>query len=185
MFTFFLILLSFSIHILANPTPQNSNDVIVADSYLNAEPVDDSDSLNSPQNILVAGTNLVGSPSIGCTSDASTNEISDESVPAGGINRRQTACPVDYGSMPESLTQTGKEPAIEKKPSETPNGRCSDVKLKLYTCGGPIVGHPEYPWSGSTDPFNDKVLNCVPGKSSEKNFIIFDQIFFFFFFFCQ
>ena len=174
MLIFLLTSLSLSFHILANPISQNLNDIVVADNSLNAEGVENSNDLNSPQKTFVAGTNLVELTSIECTSDASTDEISDKSTSTSEFSRRSaSSCPVDYGSMPDAITQTGEEHAGERKPSEPSKNPCSDYpQTKLFTCGGPIIGHPEFPWTGATDPFDDKILNCVQGK-------FFNEIFYF------
>lgn len=177
MFIFLLTSLSLSFYTLANPISQNLDAIVVADNSLNAEGVKNSNNLNFPQNTLVAGPNLVELPSIDCTSDASTNEISDESTSTSEFNRRSaSSCPVNYGSMPDAITQTREEHAGERKPSEPSKNPCSDYpKTKLFTCGGPIIGHPEFPWAGAADPFDDKILNCFQGKFFQKNLCFFSS----------
>lgn len=133
-------------------------------------------SLNSAHNTFVAGTNLAEFTSVECTSNAFTDEISDKSTSTSEFNRRSaSSCAEDYGSMPDAITQTGEEHAGERKPPGASRNPCSDYpQTKLFTCGGPIIGHSEFPWAEAADLTDDKILNCVRDKVFTKILIIFD-----------
>lgn len=155
MFIIFSIFLSLSIYILANPVPQNSNN------------------LDSTQDALETTTDLVGSSNPGCNSAGSTNELFDELASADGILRRNAVvCPSGYNPNGGAATQTGKEQTGQVQHSKSSNDPCLDPKnpnMKLYTCGGPIVGNPfMIPWVWKGYVFGDSILNCWDGKFTSK-----------------
>lgn len=174
MFLVFWICLSFSIHILANPISQNSEEPIIADNAdtvsinadsisFNAEPAEDSKDSNVQDTMI--GTNLASSP--GCTSDAATDEISDELTSGSGIFRRKETCPPDYDPKGAPVIEPKRQPDVNPPSSGTSSsdGPCKDPKLKEHlTCGGPVIGLMKFRSRFHEGPFFTWVLNCVSGK---------------------
>lgn len=107
-------LLTLRIVVLANPVPQESSDLIIADT----NPYDVSD--------------------IGCTSDQFTSETSDEIVQKRQLIGRAIACPVSDQPRVIPKPATNQYEPQSTSP-ETQHNTCPEHRPVLLTCGGPVI----------------------------------------------
>ena len=128
------VFLTLRIVVLANPIPQDSSDIIIAD------------------------TDLYDVSGIGCTPDqftsetSETSETSDEIIQKRQLIGRANACPVldQPRIIPKPTTNQDKTPSSSTRTQHNP---CPEYRPVHLTCGGPVV--PQNDWNF--------VLNCVHG----------------------
>lgn len=110
-------------------------------------------------------------PSIGCTSDASIDDVFDGDTPEdfSAVYRRGQVCPISppkpiIKPKQPGLTSEGGSGKPKPKPALKQNSsRCKDTpRTHLLSCGGPEIITPP-----KDEHYCDSVVNCVEGKFSQ------------------